>query len=93
MPYVGGKADKVGNGAVRIVELQDRLCDKMETLGEKLISINSWIDCIQDSAMRTLARERFLMGKTWPEVADSCGYATAESVRQTWLRYRASSGL
>ena len=53
MPYVGGKADKVGNGAVRIVELQDRLCDKMEALGEKLISINSWIDCIQDSAMRT----------------------------------------
>ncbi len=93
MPYGGSKADKVGNGAVRIVELQDRLCDKMEALGEKLISINSWIDCIQDSAMRTLARERFLMGKTWQEVADSCGYATAESVRQTWLRYRASSGL
>ena len=93
MPYVGGKADKVGNGAVRIVELQDRLCDKMEALGEKLISINSWIDCIQDSAMRTLARERFLMGKTWQEVADSCGYDTAESVRQTGLRDRASSGL
>ena len=53
MPYVGDKADNVGNGAVRIVELQDRLCDKMEALGEKLISINSWIDCIQDSAMRT----------------------------------------
>ena len=53
MPYGGSKADKVGNGAVRIVELQDRLCDKMEALGEKLISINSWIDCIQDSAMRT----------------------------------------
>ena len=93
MPYVGGKADKVGNGAIRIVELQDKLCSAMEALGEKLISINSWIDCIQDSAMRTLARERFLMGKTWQEVADSCGYATAESVRQTWLRYRASSGL
>ena len=51
MPYVGGKADKVGNGAVRIVELQDRLCDKMEALGEKLISINSWIDCIQELSL------------------------------------------
>ena len=93
MPYVGGKADKVGNGAVRIVELQDRLCDKMEALGERLISINSWIDCIQDSAMRTLARERFLMGKTWQEVADSCGYATAESAKFSWWRYKEKLGL
>ena len=92
MPYAGGKADKVGNGAVRIVELQDRLCDKMEALGEKLISINSWIDWIQDSAMRTLARERFLMGKTWQEVADSCGYATAESARDAWRRCRKTMG-
>lgn len=91
MPYGGSKADKVGNGAVRIVELQDRLCDKMEALGEKLISINSWIDCIQDSAMRTLARERFLMGKTWQEVADSCGYATAESAKKTWVRFKRKS--
>ena len=93
MPYGGSKADKVGNGAVRIVELQDRLCDKMEALGEKLISINSWIDCIQDSAIRTLARERFLMGKTWQEVADSCGYATAESAKFSWWRYKEKLGL
>ena len=65
----------------------DRLCDKMEALGEKLISINSWIDCIQDSAMRTLARERFLMGKTWQEVADSCGYANGKSAKDTWWRF------
>ena len=93
MPYGGGRSDKVGNGAVRIVELQDRLCDKMEALGEKLISINSWIDCIQDSGMRALARERFLMGKTWQEVADLCGYANEESAFETWRRYRKKIGL
>ncbi len=81
-------ADKVDYNTMRIAELQDKLCRAVDDLGYMLIAIDSWIDCIQDSGTRTLARERFLMGKTWQEVADSCGYATAESARDAWRRFR-----
>ena len=82
MPHTGRISDKTGEKVPVLVDLQFRLKGKIERLEDELINIDAEISIIEDPLARAVGREKFLIGKTWQEVADKQGFATDKSCRQ-----------
>lgn len=88
MPSSGQISDKVGEGATAIAYykyfLENAIAQKITTE----IQIVKYIETVEDAEMRRILWLRFVMQKTWQEVADEIGGGnTEDGVRKRCSRY------
>lgn len=92
MPGAPGKADKVGDGAAVIADIDvkiGRLLRQCEIETERLID---FIAACPDSHVRTIMEMRFLQCKSWTATAHAVGGGnTKDSVRMACKRYLADT--
>ena len=60
----------------KIVDLEDELTDDVETLVDVKCEIKRAIDTVEKPLHRLILEQRYLLCKSWDEVADSVGYET-----------------
>lgn len=90
MPRSGKLPDPVAQAAMDAARTAEKLIEiladrKRELDGIRLAIEDFMVDLPMD--MQALARERYIMGKSWRQVAYSCGYGSEDSARMTWNRY------
>ena len=56
------------------IRLQKKLAQKTRKLLKQIDKMEKWIDCVEDSELRTIFRLRYQKGKTWAEIGQSLGY-------------------
>ncbi|MBC8568230.1 sigma-70 family RNA polymerase sigma factor [Mogibacterium sp. NSJ-24] len=56
------------------IHLQKKLAQKTRKLLKQIDKMEKWIDCVEDSELRTIFRLRYQKGKTWAEIGQSLGY-------------------
>lgn len=88
MPRSPGFKDRVGDLAVEIADLTERVRFMQEEVGQQEKTIVAFIDTINDGNMRTILRLRFLRCLTWGEVAAVIGGRnTEEGVKTSCYRF------
>lgn len=60
----------------KIVDLEDEITDDVETLVDVKCEIKRAIDTVEKPLHRLILEQRYLLCKSWDEVADSVGYET-----------------
>ncbi len=86
-----GVTDKVGDLAVEIADLKDRILSLRKELDREEAKINRFISAIENDQTRTIFRLRFLRCLTWGEVAAVIGGRNTEnSVKSICYRYLGS---
>lgn len=88
MPHAPGVRDKVGDLAVEIADMKERIrFIEVEIEGAKKI-ITEYIAAVTDDRVCVIMRLHFLRGLTWQETADILGGRnTDESVRKLCYSY------
>ena len=88
MPHAPGVSDKVGDLAVEIADMENRISLLMDEIRQQEAKINLFIASIENDQTRMIFRLRFLRCLTWSEVADVIGGRnTEEAVKSTCYRY------
>ncbi len=88
MPHAAGVRDKIGDLAVEIADLKDRILSLRKELDRKEAEISGFIAAIENDQTRTIFRLRFLRCLTWGEVAALIGGRNTEaSVKSICYRY------
>lgn len=88
MPHAPGISDKVGNLAVEIVDMDERICALERDVRDSAERITPFIQTIDDDQTRLIFRLRFLYGLAWKEVAAVVGGRNSEeSVKMACYRY------
>lgn len=91
MPHAPGVRDKVGDLAVEIADMSERVRYLREEIARQEQEVEAFISSIQDEYTALLFRLRFLRCLTWGEVAGVVGGAnTEDGVKSTCYRYLAS---
>lgn len=91
IPHASGVRDKIGNLAVEIADLKDRILSLRKELDREEAKINRFISAIENDQTRTIFRLRFLRCLTWGEVAAVIGGRNTEnSVKSICYRYLGS---
>ena len=91
MPHASGVTDKVGDLAVEIADLKNRIQALEAELAREETRLNSFISTIENDQTRTIFRLRFLRCLTWGEVAAVIGGRNTEnSVKSICYRYLGS---
>ena len=73
MPHAVGVRDKIGDLAVEIAEMRERILSLRKELDREEAKLNRFISTIEDDQTRTIFRLRFLRCLTWGEVAAVIG--------------------
>ena len=87
MPHVPGYSDKVANIVASIVDLKATIADKRQRCLQDRGKLERYIAEIPDSLTRQVMTQRFVHGKTWPQVAMIVGGNTEDSVKKICYRY------
>ena len=88
MPHAVGVTDKVGDLAVEIADLKNRIRALQAELDREETKLNRFISTIENDQTRTIFRLRFLRCLTWKEVAAMIGGRNSEAgVRMICYRY------
>lgn len=88
MPRSPGFNDRVGNLAVEIADLSERVRFLEEEVNRQEKNVLAFITIIDDGNMRTILRLRFLRCLTWREVAAVIGGRnTEEGVKTACYRF------
>lgn len=88
MPHAVGVRDKIGDLAVEIAEMRERILSLRKELDREEAKLNRFISTIEDDQTRTIFRLRFLRCLTWGEVAAVVGGRNSEnSVKCICYRY------
>ena len=91
MPHAPGVRDKVGDLAVEIADMPERVRYLREEITRQEQEVEAFISSIQDEYTALLFRLRFLRCLTWGEVAGVVGGSnTEDGVKSTCYRYLAS---
>lgn len=91
MPHAPGVRDKVGDLAVEIADMSERVRYLREEITRQEQEVEAFISSIQDEYTALLFRLRFLRCLTWGEVAGVVGGSnTEDGVKSTCYRYLAS---
>lgn len=88
MPHATGVKDKVGDLAVEIADMDERIEFLESEIKASEASILPFIKSIDDDQTRLIFRLRFIRGLTWKEVAAVVGGRNSEdSVKMVCYRY------
>lgn len=88
MPHAPGVRDKVGDLAVEIADLKERIRYLENEIEVEEQEVTRFITSIPDEQLRIIFRLRFLRGLTWGEVAAVVGGRnTEEAVKSSAYRY------
>lgn len=79
MPHAPGVHDKVGDLAIEIADMEERVRFLRAEVNDEARTIELWIEGIQSDQLRTIFRLRFLRCLTWGQVADVIGGGNSES--------------
>ncbi len=91
MPHAPGVSDKVGDLAVEIADIENRINVLQSEIAQQEVEINLFISTIENDQTRMIFRLRFLRCLTWGEVAAVIGgHNTEGSVQKICYRYLAS---
>lgn len=83
-----GIKDKVGDLAVEIADMSERIRFLREEVDKKTAEVTAFVDAIESNQTRMIFRLRFLRGLTWAEVATVLGGGnTVDAVKTTCYRY------
>lgn len=94
MPHGSGVRDKVGDLAVEIADMTDRVAEIESVVQHDEIDILAFLRTIEDDYIRLVFRLRFIRRCTWGEVAEIIGgQNTEEAVKSTCYRYLAAEKL
>lgn len=86
MPHAPGVKNKVGDLAIEIADMKERIRYLEAEIAEKEAEVIEFIGTIEDERLRVIFRLRFVRCLTWQQTADAMGLE-AESVRKTCSRY------
>lgn len=90
MPHAPGVSDKVGDLAVEIADIENRINVLQSEIAQQEVEINLFISTIENDQTRMIFRLRFLRCLTWGEVAAVIGGRNTEgSVQKICYRYLA----
>lgn len=90
MPHTPGIKDKVGDLAIEIADLKERIRFLAEEISQEEAAVSDFIDGIVNDQTRMIFRLRFLRCLTWSEVAAVIGGRnTEEGVKSVCYRYLA----
>lgn len=90
MPHTPGIKDKVGDLAIEIADLKERIRFLAEEISQEEEAVSDFIDGIVNDQTRMIFRLRFLRCLTWSEVAAVIGGRnTEEGVKSVCYRYLA----
>ena len=93
MPHAPGYRDKVGDFAVEIADMADRIEYLQGEIAKAEAPILSFIRAIDNDQTRLIFRLRFIRGMAWKEVAAVLrGGNTEASVKSACYRYLESCG-
>lgn len=88
MPHASGVRDKVGDLAVEIADMKERIRYLENEIEVEEQEVTRFIAAIPDEQLRVIFRLRFLRGLTWGEVAAVVGGRnTEEAVKSSAYRY------
>jgi len=88
LPHGFGVSDKVGSGAVRIVELELSITLSILKCEREYERLDNYIQGIEDSLMRQILTYRFIDGLSWLQVAMCIGCGnTGDGVRMACKRF------
>lgn len=88
MPHTPGVSDKVGDLAIEIADLENRIAVLRKDVEREKAVVTAYIAKIPDDQTRMIFRLRFLRGLTWGEVAALIGGRNTESaVKNICYRY------
>ncbi len=91
MPHASGVRDKVGDLAVEIADMKERIRFLESEIAKEEQQVEDFIRNIPDEQLRVVFRLRFLHGLTWGEVAGVVGGRnTEEGVKTSCYRYLSS---
>lgn len=90
MPHAPGVKDKVGDLAIEIADLSERISYMEAEIAEKQSELSRFIDSIKEDHLRMIFRLRFLRGLAWKDVAAVVGgHNTEYGVKAACYRYLA----
>lgn len=93
MPHAPGVRDKVGDLAVEIADMTERIRYLREKLAAEGARVSAFVDDIENDQTRMVFRLRFLRCLTWGEVAAVIGGRNTEAaVKSVCYRYLESCG-
>lgn len=88
MPHAPGVKDKVGDLAIEIADLEERISYMEREMACREQQISGFIQSIEDDYLRTIFRLRFMRGLSWKDVAAIVGgHNTEASVKSACYRY------
>lgn len=88
MPHAPGIRDKVGDLAVEIADMEERIRFLREEIAQEESAVAEFISAIENDQTRMVFRLRFLRCLTWGEVAAVIGGRNTEAgVRMVCYRY------
>jgi len=88
MPSTPGIKDKVGDLAVEIADLSERIKYLKEEIRQEEQRIKELIESVNDERLRMIFRLKFLRGLTWMQTAETMGEKyTEEGVRKMCYRH------
>lgn len=88
MPHMPGVKDKVGDLAVEILDMKERIRFLEEEIAREDVKVSAFIAGIKNDQTRMIFRLRFLRCLTWGEVAAVIGGRNTESaVKNMCYRY------
>lgn len=88
MPHAPGVRDKVGDLAVEIADMKERIRFIEEEMAQAQSDIEAFVNSVEDERLRMIFRLRFLRCLTWQATADILGWSyTEDSVKRLCYRY------
>lgn len=91
MPHAPGVRDKVGDLAVEIADMTERIRDLKEEIDRAEAAVTEFVESIENDQTRMIFRLRFLRCLTWGEVAAVIGGRnTEDGVKSACYRYLSS---
>lgn len=91
MPHAPGVRDKVGDLAVEIADMTERIRYLKEEINRAEAAVTEFVENIENDQTRMIFRLRFLRCLTWGEVAAVIGGRnTEDGVKSACYRYLSS---
>ena len=88
MPHTPGVRDKVGDLAIEITDMKERVRYLEEEIRTKDKAVSDFIGGIEDTRLQMIFRLRFIRGLTWQQTTDILGGKyTEDRVKKLCYRY------